>query len=174
MGLAVVHGIVKECGGGISVHSELGKGSAFHVYLPVSEEMEDAAEKLSEALLTGTERILFVDDEERLVKIGKELLERLGYQVTTQTSPLAALDLFRNTPDAFDLVITDVTMPKMTGDELAKELLNIRPDIPVILCTGFSARMSEEKARDLGIKAFIMKPTLFQEIARTIREVLGE
>jgi CheY-like chemotaxis protein len=136
--------------------------------------MEDAAGELSEALLTGTERILFVDDEELLVKLGKKMLERLGYQVTTQTSPLVALDLFRNKPDAFDLVITDVTMPKMTGDELAKELLKIRPDIPVILCTGFSARMSDEKARELGIKAFIMKPTLIQEIARTIRKVLGE
>jgi PAS domain S-box-containing protein len=174
MGLAVVHGIVKEYAGVISVHSELGKGSAFHVYLPVIEAMEDAAGELSEALLTGTERILFVDDEELLVKLGKKMLERLGYQVTTQTSPLVALDLFRNKPDAFDLVITDVTMPKMTGDELAKELLKIRPDIPVILCTGFSARMSDEKARELGIKAFIMKPTLIQEIARTIRKVLGE
>ena len=121
---------------------------------------------------TGHERILFIYDEPVLVDIGKQMLERLGYEVTTRTSSIEALELFRTKPDQFDLVITDMTMPNMTGDRLARELIKIRPDIPIIICTGFSERITEEKAKGMGIKAFVMKPIVIRDIANTVREVL--
>ncbi|MBW2168751.1 MAG: PAS domain S-box protein [Deltaproteobacteria bacterium] len=175
MGLAVVHGIVKGCGGSIIVESEPGKGTVFHVYLPRIEREEVKAEpEATGPLPTGHERILFVDDELPLVEIGKQILERLGYEVTTRTSSIEALELFKAKPDRFDLVITDMTMPNMTGDRLAKELMKIRPDIPVILCTGFSERITEEKAKEMGIRAFAMKPIVIRDLANTVREVLGD
>ena len=122
----------------------------------------------------GTERILFVDDEETVAEIGEHLLSHLGYQVTVSMSSLDALTLFRADPEAFDLVITDMTMPGMTGDELAKELLRICPDIPVILCTGFATKTEEEKAADLGIRAVVSKPIVLKKIAGVIRKVLDE
>ncbi|MBW2115696.1 MAG: response regulator [Deltaproteobacteria bacterium] len=121
---------------------------------------------------TGQERVLFVDDELVLVEIGKQMLERLGYEVTTRTSSFEALELFRAKPDQFDLVITDMTMPQMTGDKLSRELMQIRPDIPVIICTGFSERISDEKAKGMGIKAFVMKPIVIRDLANTVRRIL--
>ena len=125
-------------------------------------------------IATGTERILFVDDEPALVKIGKQMLESLGYKVTTRTSSIEALELFKAKADSFDLVITDMTMPSMTGDKLARELIRIKPEIPVILCTGYSARIDEQQAMAMGIRAFVSKPVLRRDIAETIRDVLGE
>ncbi len=120
----------------------------------------------------GNEKILFVDDESSLVEFNKERLERLGYTVESRTDSVAALALFLSSPHAFDLVITDMTMPRMTGDVLARELLKIRPDLPIILCTGYSARMSEEKAMELGIKKYLEKPVEMENLARSVRQVL--
>ena len=123
------------------------KATDYHAYEP-------------EQLPTGTERILFVDDEAPIAKMGSQVLERLGYSVTTRTSSMEALELFQSKPNDFDLVVTDMTMPNMTGDKLAVELMKIRPDIPVILCTGYSKKISDETASEIGIKAFAYKPVV--------------
>ena len=130
--------------------------------------------RIEEPIPTGTERIIFVDDEPALVDLGKRTLESLGYEVTTRTSSLEALELFKARADSYDLVITDMTMPNMTGDELARELIRIKPQMPVILCTGYSARINQEQAIAVGIRAFVSKPVLRKEIAKTIRKVLDD
>ena len=173
LGLSVVHGIVKNCGGAIYTYSIPGKGSIFKVFIPAIERRIYPEEREKKSLPKGTERILFVDDEPVLGKMGKQLLESLGYKVEIRTNSIEALELFRKQPDRFDLVVTDMTMPDITGENLAVELMNIRPDIPVILCTGFSKNIDEKKAMALGIRAFISKPVLKHEIAETIRSVLN-
>jgi CheY-like chemotaxis protein len=173
LGLSVVHGIVKNCGGAIYAYSIPGKGSIFKVFIPAIERRIYPEEREKKSLPKGTERILFVDDEPVLGKMGKQLLESLGYKVEIRTNSIEALELFRKQPDRFDLVVTDMTMPDITGENLAVELMNIRPDIPVILCTGFSKNIDEKKAMALGIRAFISKPVLKHEIAETIRSVLN-
>jgi len=172
MGLSVVHGIVTSHGGAMTVASEPGTGSVFSVFLPVIEEWFELETEVEKTILTGTERILFIDDEEPLTDMGKRMLESLGYDVVATTSSIEALELFKAQADRFDLVITDLTMPHMTGENLAKELMQIRPDVPVILCTGFSARIDEKKAMAMGIRAFISKPILKHEIAKIIRAVI--
>lgn len=174
MGLSVVHGIVKTCGGDVTVESEPGKGSTFHVYLPVIDASCEAPQTASSRIPeTGNrEHILFVDDEEQLVRMMQAMLEGLGYHVTARTSSVEALEAFRAQPQKFDLVITDQTMPNMTGMDLAQALFRIRPDIPVILCTGFSELVTEERARDMGIRQFIMKPVVRSELAGIVRKVL--
>jgi PAS domain S-box-containing protein len=174
MGLAVVQGIVKRHGGMITVHSEIGKGTTFHALFPRIEQEIVPEATAAEALPTGSERILFIDDEEPLVDLGKGMLESLGYSVTIKTNSLEALETFRARPDAFDLIITDVTMPAMTGIELAKELMAIRPDIPIILCTGFSELINEKQAKEMGIQEFVMKPFVIGKHAKTIRKVLEQ
>jgi PAS domain S-box-containing protein len=172
LGLAVVHGIVKSHGGKILVESELGVETAFHVFIPrILSESEPKAE-IHKPLPRGGERILFIDDEEFLVDLGKQMLERLGYTVECMTGSMEALDAFGKRPDDFDLVITDMTMPKMTGEVLAKRLMSIRPDIPIIISTGFSELMSEERAREIGIISLIMKPLSIRDLAKTIRSAL--
>jgi len=174
LGMSVVHGIVKNHGGAITVDSQPGKGTTFHVYMPALDSHTQLEPVSAEPMLlaTGTEHILFVDDEEPLVELGYQMLESLGYKVTTRTSSLEALELFKHDPDRFDLIITDQTMPKLTGVNLAREVMKIRPDIPVILCTGFSATITPEKARTAGIREFVMKPLLIRQISKTIRKVL--
>ncbi len=174
LGLSVVHGIVKSHGGAIHAYSVPGKGTTMKVYLPAIEKKAEVNIRAAKRLPLGSERVLFVDDEQALVDVGRQILEKLGYRVTTRNNSKEALTLFRSQPEMFDLVITDQTMPNMTGEELAKELISLRPDIPVIICTGFSAKVNEEKVCKMGIKALLMKPLIMQEMAETIRNVLDK
>jgi PAS domain S-box-containing protein len=174
MGLAVVHGILKSYGGAIYAQSELNKGSIFDVFLPPIESNLKPDKGTQEVLPKGTEHILYVDDEPALVDIGKKMLESLGYQVVTRTSSIEALGFFRAQPDRFDLVITDMTMPQITGDKLSEKLIAIRKDIPIILCTGFSYRITEEEINTIGIKGLLMKPIIRTDLAQMVRQVLDE
>jgi PAS domain S-box-containing protein len=173
LGLAVVHGIVHGHGGAITCKSSPGMGTTFEIYLPEVLYEEEAGKHLEEKPLPrGTERILFVDDEPALVNLAERILSKLGYSVITKTNSIEALSLFKENPYSFDLVITDMTMPGMTGDRLAQYLMEIRKDIPVILCTGYSEYISEERAKKTGIREFFMKPFEIRVLAETIRKVL--
>jgi PAS domain S-box-containing protein len=172
MGLAVVHGIMETHRGKIKVSSQPAKGTAFEIFFRAIEETPVVEARETETLPQGRETILFVDDEKAIVKLNRARLQGLGYQVSGTSDPLEALEMFRHKSIQFDLVITDMTMPQMMGDELAAELMKIRPDIPIILCTGFSGRISEEQALENGIRAFVMKPLDVRELAETIRKVL--
>jgi len=174
MGLAVVAGIIKNHNGTITVDSQPGESTTFTMLFPSVMEKPEVEAKTSDVILPGNETILFVDDEEAIVNMIGQILARLGYTVETRLNPIDALALFKSKPDAFDLVITDMTMPQMTGAMLSEKLKNIRPDIPVIICTGHSSLINEEKAKELGIAAFVMKPIFKKEIATTIRQVLGD
>ncbi|MGD9973003.1 MAG: ABC transporter substrate binding protein [Desulfatirhabdiaceae bacterium] len=173
LGLSVVHGIVKEHGGEIRVHSTVGKGTEFDVYLPILEDAKDIlAVTTTIKYPTGTERILLVDDEEPIVSMEQMMLERLGYQVTARTSSPEALAAFKANPLNFDLVISDRSMPNMTGDQLARELMSVKPAIPIIICTGFSDETYEQLAKSIGIKGFLMKPVATGDMAKMVRNVL--
>jgi len=175
LGLSVVHGIVKEHRGDIRVYSEVGKGTSFHVYLPIIEDDTDGKDAaVIREYPTGCERILLVDDEEPIVRMEQMMLERLGYQVTIRMSSPDALAAFKANPDNFDLVISDKGMPNMTGDQLARELISIRPEIPVIICTGFYDENDEKRSMDLGVKGFLRKPVATGDIAEMVRKVLDE
>jgi two-component system, cell cycle sensor histidine kinase and response regulator CckA len=174
LGLSVVLGIIESHGGAITVKSELGKGSAFAVYLPRVIEARAGVVGGEEEIPTGEERILFIDDEEALAEMGEEILANLGYEVITKTNGADALELLKADPHRFDLVITDQTMPELTGVELAKEILATRANMPIIMCTGFSHLVDAGKARAAGIRAFAMKPLTKREIAKTVRKVLDE
>ena len=173
MGLSVVHGIAVRHGGGIRVESAPGKGSIFQVYFPItqSEKTQNGNTPTNE-LPKGNECILLVDDEEAIVQIAKNILERLGYTVLSYTCSQKAMDTFKTEPEKFDLVISDTTMPDLAGDVLAEKLLKIRPDLPIILSTGFSERINEEKAKNIGVKALFMKPVKLAELAKLVRNVL--
>ncbi|BHH84873.1 ABC transporter substrate-binding protein [Desulforhopalus sp. 52FAK] len=172
MGLSIIYGIAKEHGGGVTVESEMGKGTTFHVYFPRFEDTPTPAPISGSDILGGTERILFVDDEENITKIVKGMLEKAGYTVTVKMDSFEALKIFQNQPDEFDLVITDQTMPGMTGLDLSKRMLQKRPEIPIILCTGYSSIVNEEIAKAQGIKEYISKPFTRDTLHSLIRKVL--
>ena len=174
MGLSIIHGILSDYDGTITVESELGKGSTFHVYFPVVENETLPEIKKPEDLPGGKERILFIDDEKFLSEMGKDMLERLGYHVTVRYNSIEALTTFQNAPNEFDLIITDQTMPGMTGSDLSRRMMQIRPDIPIILCTGYSNLIDEDSAKDLGIKEFALKPITKEVIAELIRKVFND
>lgn len=172
IGLAVVHGLVKNHSGAISVDSKTGKGTTFTIFFPIIKDkpqLNDAADK---KFPHGTENILFVDDESAIVSMIKKMLESLGYNVETRQNPVEALAVFHSRPHSFDLVITDMTMPKMTGVTLSEKIMKIRCDVPVIICTGHNAGINGEKARSMGISAYVMKPISKQDLAITVRRVL--
>ncbi|MBC8316309.1 MAG: response regulator [Desulfobulbaceae bacterium] len=173
MGLSVVHGIVHDCGGAIDVSSEPGKGTTFDLYFPVLEKvLAEQARGMVVNLPKGTETVIFVDDEPELAGLGEKLLAYLGYKVVSFTSGGAALEAFRSNPKGFDLVITDQTMPEIPGSELGKEMMKIRPDLPVILCTGHSSIITPEKAKQLGFRDFLMKPLSIHSLANKVRKAL--
>lgn len=172
MGLAVVHGIIESHGGAITVTSEPGKGSCFTFVIPVFENSVPHLQSPCKSTPCGVENVLFIDDEEDIVKIAQIILEKQGFRVVGTTDPQAAFEIFKSKPKDFDIVITDMSMPTMTGDILFMNIKKIRPEIPVILCTGHSSQIDEQKAADIGISAYILKPLCRNEFIKTIRDVL--
>lgn len=172
LGLSIVHGIIKNHSGAVWVDSNLGQGTTFTLLFPMVEEKSVNKTKTDDDSPSGIETILFVDDEQAITKMNKMVLEKLGYRVEAMLNPVDVLDLFKLKPDVFDLVITDMTMPQMTGAKLAEKLKEIRSDIPIIICTGHSSLIDEEKAKELGIDGYIMKPASMSTMAKAIRNVL--
>jgi nitrogen-specific signal transduction histidine kinase len=173
LGLAVVHGIMKSHGGSVSVYSEPNEGTVFHLYFPMHES-ESVPLEVETAPIPrgGNEQILFIDDEETLASLGKKILERLGYRVTIQTNAAEALAAFRKLPDEFDLVITDFAMPLMNGAALGRQLLEIRPTLPMLLTSGYSGLMTGEKARELGFRGLLIKPTTGRVLGEAVYRAL--
>lgn len=174
LGLSIIHGIVTNVGGFIICNSEEGRGTVFQVFFPVLEKGDVSAKPSLESLPQGHERILLIDDEEMLTELGKTMLENLGYVVTVYNDSTDALNHFLQDPGQFDMVITDQTMPGMTGFDLAQRILLVRPELPIILSTGHSSRVNAIQAKEYGIKGFVMKPVSRQEIAVLIRKLLDE
>ena len=175
MGLSVVHGIVESHSGFITVESVPGKGSTFSVFIPTTEsEHEDLFESEKvEAPLTGAERILVIDDEEALLGLSKRILENQGYSVTSECDSMKALEIFKEKPYHFDLLLTDQSMPNMSGTELISEVLKIRPELPCILCTGYSTKISEANAREKGVSKYLKKPFNKKTLSEAVRETLN-
>lgn len=172
LGLSVIHGIVKSYQGAIEVRSELGQGTVFNVFLPLTSKREIQLSEIKHTSKLGNEHILFVDDEDAIVKLGIRMLQRLGYTVTGRTSSTEAFEVFESNPDKFDLIITDMTMPIMLGTELAQKVLEIRQDMPILICTGFSEQVDKKTAESYGIKGYINKPILMNELSSKVRDLL--
>lgn len=172
LGLSVIYGIMQSHNGDIQVETVKGEGTTFKLFFPKSAEDAIPEETGTTETLMGSERVLFVDDEPMVMEMGKDLLASLGYEVTSTIDSEEALQLFKNNPSGFDLLITDQTMPVLTGVELAKEILKIDKNFPIILCTGYSSKVDDEKAKAIGVKSFLMKPLKKDELAKVIREVL--
>ncbi len=171
LGLAVVYGIVKGLHGGIAVFSEPGRGTTFQILLPLAERAEVSSADFAPVSPFGEGHVLLVDDETLILDVMKEIVQRMGYEVTARQDSLDALETFRSQPEGFDLIITDQTMPQMTGADLAREILKIRSDVPIILCTGFSDIIDENRAKEIGIRGYLMKPVRIEDLARMIHQV---
>ena len=174
IGLAVVQGIVERHGGSIILDSHPGEGTTFTIYLPVHEGPFEDEKGVQTVLSTGNENVLYVDDEPSIAKIGERQLNSLGYTAESTTDPLQALEMVKTDPDKFDLVISDIAMPIMTGNHLFTEILKIRPNMPTILCTGYSSKISKKEADTIGVAAFVMKPLNKFELAKIVRKVLDD
>lgn len=174
LGLSVIHGIVTSYEGSIQIESEQGMGTTFTIFLPVFQEPAEDENEIEESLVMGKERILLVDDEAAVAELGKDMLERLGYSVTAISNSLEAFEMFENDPDRFDIILSDQTMPGMTGVQLVEAILKIKPGMPIILCSGFSNQVSEDEAMEIGISGFCMKPFVLEDIAKLIRSALDE
>jgi CheY-like chemotaxis protein len=173
MGLSTVQGMMEQLQGMITIESHVGQGTTFHLYFPeIGATAEDDTPLTQPDLPRGTERILLVDDDEMVATMTQAMLTEMGYQVTLMTDSQETLKLFAANAESFQLVITDQTMPSLTGKELILELKQIRPDIPTIICTGYSSKIDEDKAKELGINAFLMKPLALPELLQTVRRVL--
>jgi len=176
LGMAVVHGIITSIGGAITAHSTIGEGTAIHIYIPQVENTSTDADQItrSDTIVGGKERVLVVDDEAELAIMLQDMLSRLGYEVTMFTSPEAALDAVKQNPDSIDMVITDMTMPDLTGMQLAIKLFKIRPQLPIILCSGFSENMNRKKAKEMGIKEYLLKPVTQKTLGEAVRTALDQ
>ena len=176
LGLAVVHGIVTSYGGRITVTSNIDQGTTFTIYLPLCKLLIDQNDQTSQhpPLTGGNEHLLVIDDEREIAQLLKLMLTPLGYSITQMTDSTEALEWFSQNPNRVDLVVTDMTMPKITGTDLSKKMLSLRPDLPIILCTGYSDLINEEQAKKMGISAFIMKPLDQQTVAETVRNCLEQ
>jgi len=174
LGLSVVYGIVESYHGAVTVGSRPGEGSVFEVFLPVIEEKSEAETRRPRPIPTGKERILFVDDEKEIADITREVLESLGYRVHVENNPAKALKVFGKRSDEFSLVITDMTMPGMTGEVLARKLIDIRADIPIIICTGYGEVIGEARTREMGVREILRKPATIGTVAETVRRVLDK
>jgi len=174
LGLAMVHGIIKSYGGFIDVKSRPGKGTVFHVCIPTIGQLPAHEDPQGGELATGKEHILLVDDEPLVIEVLQEMLKVQGYRITTADGSLKALETFRKSPRDFDLVITDMTMPKLTGDRLSQELKKIRTDIPIILCTGYSDKLADKSAVDFGVQDFMAKPIKQADLIKIVRNVLDK
>jgi len=174
LGLSVTMGIVRDHGGAITVDSKPGEGAAFHIFLPLSMEKAVVPADISEPVPGGTERILIVDDESAIAEMNRHILEILGYRVMVTSDSLYALELFRSSPGDFDAMVTDQTMPGLTGFELSRQVLSIRPDFPIVLCTGYSETVDAERATSAGIREFLYKPIPSRDLARALRRALDE
>ena len=173
LGLSVVHGIIKSLNGDIQVNTTPGIGTEFKIYFPCEKTtFHEKANLAKTSLPMGNEHILLIDDERDIVNMISELLRKLGYRVTSRTSSIEALEAFRAVPNRFDMIITDMAMPKLPGDKLSAEIIRINPDIPILLCTGFSESITEEKTQAIGIKGFLTKPIILKDLAEKIRDIL--
>jgi CheY-like chemotaxis protein len=172
LGLAVVHGIVTNCGGNITVESEPGEGTTMSVRLPVIMAAQETSAGESDDLPRGTERILFIDDEHEILRIGSRILSSLGYKVTSIDNSAQALQEFLADPQRYDLILTDQTLPGMVGSEIVKRALEVRPGMPVVMCTGYSHSLDEEKAREIGARSLLLKPFTMPGLAEAVRRAL--
>jgi len=177
MGLSTVQGIMEQHDGMITFESSVGQGTTFNLYFPLIEPCQSESSSLTldtDNCSGGTEKILYVDDDEMLVTIRESMLSAKGYQVTVMTDPVEALKMFSANAEYFDLVITDQTMPELIGNELLEQIRKIRPDIPTILCTGFSSKIDAQESKKVGVSAFLQKPTDFKELLAVIRSLLDK
>jgi two-component system cell cycle sensor histidine kinase/response regulator CckA len=174
LGLSTVHGIIKDHGGSIKVYSEVNRGTTFQIFLPLVESETCPSISSEGNLQRGTETILYVDDEKYLIDLAKEVLEGLGYTVETRASSIDAYEAFQIHPEKYDLVISDMTMPKLSGAELARKIIEIQQNMPIILCTGFSTRQNEDRLKEIGVKKVLMKPVTLVELAMSVRGVLDK